>query len=180
MSFTVSVVQTIDDVRFWLGNLPTSVITDADMTRLIEHVMETTSHTDCDILYYSTLETLRWLSRKSEQGSAGSAGSGSLKKKTEEIGSVKVTEEWDVGVSSSSDAGYDKLLADLLAKPSLIGCSITTTAVTGTAASGSVIIGGVSQAAHDKARNDPDAKTAYDVKVPYKASLRTTWPTRYK
>lgn len=180
MSFTVTVGEVIDDVRFWLGNLPTTVMSDADMSRIINGVMQTTTHTDCDVLYYSTLEVLRWLSRQSEQGSAGSAGSGSLKKKTEQVGSLKVIEEWDVGTSSSSDAGYDKLLADLLAKPSLIGCPITTTTVTGTAASGSVIIGGVSQAAHDKARNDPDAKTAYDVKVPYKQNMKTVWPRRYK
>lgn len=180
MSFTVTVGEVIDYDRFWLGNLSTAIISDDDLTRIINNIMTDTTLSDCDVYYKSTVEILRNLIRRDAAGSAGSVGGGALKKKTEEVGTLRITEEFDVGTSSGTANGWDKVLEDLLANPSTIGCAITATPVTGTSASGSVIIGGVSQAAHDKARNNPDARTAYDVEVPYKTSLRTTWLSRHK
>ncbi len=153
-------VELIVDVRFFLGNLSASAISDADLTTIIDDVCVTYPTNDCDQLYHSTLATLRWLIRAEAGGSSGSAGSGAVKKRVEKEGSVSVTEEYDVSATSSTSTGWDKVLENLLASPKTIGCTITTTTTTTGASGGMVLIGGVSQAQADRVHNNTDTRTA--------------------
>ncbi|MCP4986967.1 MAG: hypothetical protein GY928_13230 [Colwellia sp.] len=153
--------ELIVDVRFFLGNLSTSAISDADLTTTIDKVCITYPTNACDQLYYSTLATLRWLIRKEAGGSSGSAGSGAVKKRVEKEGNLSVTEEYDVSATSSTTTGWDKVLENLLKSPKTIGCTITTTTTsTGTSSGGMVLIGGVSQTQADRVYNNKDTRTA--------------------
>lgn len=183
MAFTVTTPELIDDIRFYLGNLPETIISNTDMTRIIDLI--TTSHpeyTNCDMLYYSTVETLRFLVRVSERGSAGTGGttgSGDLKKFTEKVGQMTITKEYDVGSTSGStgkEAGWDRLLTDLLDNPSLIGCPITQDNTT-TAGSkyGAVHIGGVSQGEYERVKNNSDSRSGWDTRSPFRETLSDKW-----
>lgn len=65
MAFTVADIN--DDVRFYLGNLPTSAISDEDLNKIIQMQVDKYSLEDsdrCSVFYHSTVETLRWLIRQ--------------------------------------------------------------------------------------------------------------------
>jgi hypothetical protein len=137
----MSDVQMIAWLRFWLGNLPITTISDADLQIILDGVRaQYPSANDCQIQYYFAVATLEWLLRQEAQGSAGQAGSGDVKKRTEERGRTKITQEWDVGSSSGASTGWDAVLEDLLADPNSVGCSVFPPS--GDAQSGSVIIDG--------------------------------------
>jgi hypothetical protein len=149
--------EIIADIRFFLGNLSTDVISDADMTIIIEHVVDNNpNYTDCDVLYYSTLEVLRWLDRQQSAGDSGSVGSGAVKSQEEKEGNVKVKTEWYDSGTTTTQSGWSDIIDDLLASPNSIGCTVT---VSTSKPSGSVIFGGVSQEEADKNFANPDRRT---------------------
>ena len=158
-------------IRFWLGNIGENIITDADLLRLIQMVIDRDdSFTGCDVTYYSTVEVLKFLIRVGEKGSAGTVGSGEVKSRKEKIGAVEVTTSYDVGTSSSAASGWDRVLEDLLNNSSSIGCAITDPEQAG-ASTGSVMIGGVSQAEVARVNNDPDSKNGYSLNSPFRSHL---------
>lgn len=126
-------------IRFWLGNLPTSSISSADMQVLIAMNIGKYGTDNCKITYYSTLDVLRWLIRTEAQGSAGTGG-GALIKEREKEGDVEIERQYSTA-STGETTGWDKVLEDLLASPNTIGCNPIDETVEGQA-SGSVIIGG--------------------------------------
>ncbi len=156
-----TVVELIPDIRFFLGNLATTEISDADMTIILQQMIDNnTGYTDCDQLYWGTVATLKWLVRASESAQGGAAATGALKKRVEKEGSVRVEEQYDVSGTTASTGGYDKLLTTLLASPKDVGCTITVATSTGTSSGGMVLIGGVSQAQADSVYDNTDARTA--------------------
>jgi len=133
-------ISVIEYIRFWLGNLPESVISDEDMGKIIDLVRaQYPSISDCELLYRSTVAVLEWLIRQDSQGSSGTVGSGEVKKRTEERGRTKISQEWDVGTSGGTTGSWDSILEDLLANPDSIGCSVFVDNATSN--TGSVIIG---------------------------------------
>ncbi len=147
-------VELIVDVRFFLGNLSASAISDTDLTTIIDDVCVIYPTNDCDQLYYSTLATLRWLIRAEAGGSSGSAGSGAVKKRVEKEGSVSVTEEYDVSATSTTATGWDKVLESLIKSPNTIGCTVTTATTSTSSNTGIVIIGtNTKTATHQTALN---------------------------
>lgn len=157
-------------IRFWLGNLPTSFISDDTILFIIDNVDQANpSYTGCDLTYYSTIEILRWLSRKQEQGSAGSSGSGAIKKRSESAGGVSVTVEYDVGVSSGEASGWGAILEDLLNNPNSIGCAITTSEADA-ASTGNMVIGGVSVSERERVNSDLDSFNGKSYERSYSAT----------
>lgn len=131
--------------RFWLGNLSESQMTSADMQVLIAMNIGKYGEDNCKITYYSMLDILRWLIREQAKGSSGSGGgAGTYQKKIQEkVGKRERTIEYGIDTSGATAAvasGFDKILEDLLANPSTIGCNPIDSG-TGGEAGGSVIIG---------------------------------------
>lgn len=117
--------EVISYIRFWLGNLPESVISDEDMAQIIAIVrLQYPSATDCQLLYYSALAILSWLIRKDSQGSSGTTGTGEVKRLEESRGKTKIVKEWNVGTSGGTTGSWDSILEDLLANPDSIGCPV--------------------------------------------------------
>lgn len=161
----------IDWLRFWLADLPVTSISDANLTLLLSSVKSAyPSATDCQIKYYFAIATLEWLVRASAKGSAGSAGSGEVKSRTEKTGAVSVTTDYDVGTSSGISTGWDRVLEDLKDNPDSIGCDVFPD-ITGSSKSSSVIFGGVSQSEYDKVRNNSDSRNGWNTSSPFRDSL---------
>lgn len=140
-SIPVDIAEVRAYIRWWLGNIPpATTISDSDMDIIIAMNIGKYGDNNCKVTYYSTVDVLRWLIRKDAAGSAGSVGSGAVKERTEKEGDITVTEKYDVGVTSGESAGWDRVLEDLLASPSTIGCNpIDSTTASST---GAIIIGG--------------------------------------
>ena len=132
--------EAIEYIRFWLGNLPESVISDEDMGKIIDLVrLQYPNISDCELLYRSTVAVLEWLIRQDSQGSSGTVGSGEVKKRTEERGRTKVSQEWDVGTTGGTTGSWSSILDDLLQNPDSIGCSVFAIPTSGEI--GSVVFG---------------------------------------
>ena len=165
-------------IRFWLGNVtPSTSISDNDMDILIAMNIGKYGNDLCKITYYSTVDVLRWLIRKQAQASAGTGGSGAVKRIKESEGNVTIEQEfYDTAGSGATVAGWDKVLEDLLDNPTTIGCNpIDATTGGGT---GAVIIGGGdrngSEAVYEsRIRRD---KAAYEYRTPTNFPWR---PSRY-
>lgn len=148
-------------IRFWLGNVDTSIITDEDMTFLIAVNIGKYGEDNCKIVYYSTLDILRWLIREGAKGSSGSAGSGEVSERREKIGKREILEKYAVGTSSGQATGWDKVLEGLLDSPSSIGCNPIDSG-TGTGTGGGSVIIGVS-------------KDKFDHATPWRSNLNCKW-----
>lgn len=166
-------------VRFWLGDVPVSILSEETLLKIINLTIERLDDTatGCDIIYYSTIDVLKWLIRENEQGNAGSssAGSGALKKITEKVSEITVTKEYDVGTSveNASASGWDRVLEDLLNNSSSIGCAITQSPSAATS-TGNVLIGGVSQAERDRISNDSDAVNGFSLSSPFRSYMNNS------
>lgn len=122
------VQEHIDYIRFWLGNLPTSAMSDADMTVFIEMNITTYGDDNCKIAYYSTLDALYWLLREEAkgQGSSGGGGAGTYVSKVQEkVGKREITKEWrtDSSGTSTTATGWQSIIDQLIKDPTLIGCN---------------------------------------------------------
>lgn len=164
-------------IRWWLGQLPSSEVGDSDMSIIVAMNIGKYGSDLCKITYYSTVDVLRWLIRKQAQATAGTGGSGALKRTKEQEGNVTVEQEfYDTAGGGATLAGWDKVLEDLLDNPTSIGCNPIDTATGG--GTGAVIIGGGdhngSQAVYEsRIRRD---KAAYDYRTPTNFPWR---PSRY-
>lgn len=164
-------------LRWWLGDLPTSAISDETLVFIIELVIDReTTATPCDIIYLSAVDLLKYLIRKNEQGTAGTGGvqgSGEVKKLTEKVGNTSLTYEYDVGVSggtSGKEAGWDRILDDLQADPNSIGCPVSTVeaVVKGV---GQPHFGGVSNKEYDRVSRDTDSRNGFNYSSPFRKHL---------
>lgn len=172
MNFTKNVVEVNEYLRFWLGNVGTSLISDNDLNRIIQMVIDRNpEYTGCDVTYYSAVEVLKFLIRVDQKGSTGTVGSGEIKSRKEKIGNVEVTTSYDTSGTSSTVSGWDRVLEDLLGNSSSIGCAITTGGAGGATSTGSVLIGGVSQAEIERVNNNPDSKNGYSLNSPFRSHL---------
>ena len=117
-----SINELNDFVRFWAGDLDQCTISDDSLNMIIDFVLQSgKAENDCQEKYYCTLETLRWLDRKYKAPSSSSAGG--LKKRSEKVGEVSVSEEYLTGEESNGDSSWADLIQDLESNPSLIGCN---------------------------------------------------------
>jgi hypothetical protein len=171
-----SVVEVNEYIRFWLGGLPQTTISDDILNYIITLVIDRgVATTGCDLIYLSAVDLLKYLVRKDEQGSTGgvTTGSGELKKIIEKVGNQSITQEFDVGSSSTSskESGWDRVLSDLQSNPDSIGCPVTQggTSVKGV---GKPHFGGVSQKEYDRVRNDPDSRNGYHTSSPFRQHLK--------
>ena len=166
---TKSIVEIAEYIRFWLGNIGENIISEVDLLRFIQKVIDTDSeYTGCDVTYYSTVEVLRWLVRKQDTGT--SIGSGEIVSRKDKIADVSVEVTYDTGTSSSDGySGWSTVLNNLIKSPDIIGCAITP--VEGNVDSGKIVFGGVSQAEVDRVNSDPDSKNGYSLNSPFRSHL---------
>lgn len=171
MNFTDPTIAEINAyIRFWLGDVTVGLISDETLDFMIQLVIDRDpSYTVCDVIYYSTIEVLTWLVRKQETGTT--AGTGDIKKRSEKIGGVDVSVEYDVGVNSSGSGGWRTVLDDLKSNPDSIGCIVTRDSVA-EESSGSVIFGGINQKEYDRVKRDPDSKNGWSVRSPFRSHLK--------
>ena len=158
-------------VRWWLANLPTTTMSMADMLVIIE--MNIAKYPDdlCKITYHTTVDVLRWLIRSTAKGSADTAGSGAVKSRKEVAGRKEITISYDVGNTSGAVAGWDKVLEDLLANPTTIGCNPLPEASDTT---GLVLIGGVNMDSYIANLDDPTTRNGFDINVSQVIDRRPT------
>lgn len=153
MAFTVNSMR--GDIRFFLGNLPTTTISDSDMDIIIQASVDRYSLEDADyciVKYEATVEILRWILRNQ----AGDNLDGGVSRIREKIG--KREKELEFSSDPKRAAGYQGVLDDLLADPTLIGCDPYAD-IADPDSQGKVIIGGVSQKQYDKVVNNPDRRS---------------------
>jgi len=177
MDFSSKSVPVIAEyLRFWLGSAGDSVISDETLNYIIELTLaQNESASGCDIIFKSAISTLEWLIRKSEQGSAGTSvgASGELESFTEQVGEVTITKKFDVSgtTTSGKEAGWDRILSDLLADPNSIGCVVTQSeaVVKGV---GECHFGGTSNEEYSRVKNNPDSRGAFSsYSAPYRQNL---------
>lgn len=149
-------------VRYYLAGVSTDVISDEDLNYIIQMMLDSgIAENDCQEKFYATTQTLLWLDRKNSVKSAMSAGSGEVKSRKEKVGEVEVTESYETGEYAST-GGWLGLYNNLIADPTLIGCTPFIT----TGSGGSVIIGGADcdPYSNEYRSRDRRQKAAYDSK----------------
>lgn len=106
-------------VRFFLGDLSQETITDVNLNKIIQGVLDSgISENDCQEKYYSTKATLEWLIRY--KTSKDEEEIGGLKRRKEKENGVEVEEEYQN--QSTGESSWSKLLSDLVKDPNSIGC----------------------------------------------------------
>ena len=168
MDFTSKEIEDINNyIRFWLGGVTEDTISNETLDFIIQMVIDRDpEYTGCDVVYYSTIEVLRWLGRKQDTGAG--IGTGEITSTKEKVGEVEVTNTYNTGGNSSGVSGWNGVLEDLLSDPNSIGCAITTS---GNVKVSEVIIGGVSHKEYNKVKCDPDAKSGWEMASPYREYL---------
>ena len=126
-------------IRFWLGNLSESDVTPEDFDKIIELTrVQYPTATDCQYLYYTTVNLLSWLIRQDSQGSSSSTVAGAVTKRKEKRNNTEIEVTYSDGGESVTSASWETLLDDLESNPDSIGCIPFQASTSGT---GSVIIG---------------------------------------
>ncbi len=138
--------QLIAWLRFFLGDITIAIVSDENLQTLLDTVqVQYPSASECEIKYKFALTTLGWLIRAEAKGSAGTGNAGGeVKERSEKRGKSEITVKYSTsGTTSGTATGWAKVLEDLKADPSSIGCNpIVTSTSTSTTNSGKVIIGG--------------------------------------
>lgn len=112
-------LEFISWLRFFLGDIDESVISDSNLQIILDLVQaQYSTETDCRIKYEFTVSTLEWLIRNQEKNSADKSGSISkIREKSNRREKEVVYES-----NSSIKTGWDKILDDLKNDPNSIGC----------------------------------------------------------
>lgn len=155
------VTEIRDYIRFWLGDLSESYISDDAMNVFITMNIDKYGDNLCKITFYSTIDILRWLIREGAKGSSGTGASGALKSIEEESGKRRIKKTYETSGEGAVESGWQSVLDDLLENPSTIGCN-PIDASTDSGATGSVVIGGVSHREAERVNNDPDTRNGYN------------------
>ena len=176
MNFNTDSYQEVAEyIRWWLGELPITTLSEDTLLYIIEIEALNNSISGCELIYRSTVAVLEYLVRVQAKGQASSGGGGSgsaVKSIEEKVGGVTKKTTWDTS-SSSSDAvvaGWDRVLEDLKDNPDSIGCDVFPD-ITGSSKSSSVIFGGVSQSEYDKVRNNSDSRNGWNPSSPFRDNL---------
>jgi hypothetical protein len=156
MAFTITQVNA--EVRYLLGGLTVSVMSDTLMDSIIQRSVDDHSLEDADlciVTYESLIAVLRYLIRAQAAGAGGVAGSGAVKSREEERGRQRIKIQYDVGVSGVTASSWETLLDDFIANPQYVCESLLSAETSG---SGNVIIGGVSQKQYNAVLTNPDGR----------------------
>ncbi|AUR89068.1 head completion adaptor [Vibrio phage 1.121.O._10N.286.46.C4] len=132
-------------LRFFLGAIDENVITDTNLTIILDMVQAANPDaTDCLIKFKFVVAVLEWLIRAEAKGSAGSVGNGEVKKRKEKKNGREIEVEYAVGTSGAVTSSWASVLEDIKADPDSIGCTPFPPATGGGSESGggSVLIGG--------------------------------------
>lgn len=169
MAFTNE--QVIVEIRYFLGSVDQATISDETLNLIITRTMTrynlTYDDSDfCKTVYYSLIETLRYLIRQDTANDAQAGGD--LKSVTEKVGGVSITEQY--ADSTSVLKGWDNLLQQYLSDPSIICEELSDLAVSTFAP---VLFGGVSKKERDRVKSNPDSFNGWDVQSPYREHLRS-------
>ncbi len=175
MAFTITDVN--EEIRFLLGDLSLSSISDENLNRIIQKSVDRHSLEDedfCIVTYESLLASLQWLVNK-EQATTGS-GSGIISKKREKVGDVEVQVEY-TSSSSGEPSGWENLLDKFNNDPTLVCESLAYLAKSDL---GYALFGGVSQKEYDRVNDNPDSRNGYDVETEYRKSPYSCFSNRRK
>jgi len=146
------------EVRFLLGGLEEATLSSAIMQMIIGRGIAKYGDADtnsCTVTYYTVLESLRYMSRQSAAGSAGTAASGAIKRQKEKEGNITYEVEYDVSGTSGTTASWDTLLNDFLENPQYVCDELVETTSSGSG--GYVMIGGVSHSERERVNNNVDS-----------------------
>lgn len=175
MAFTIADVN--EEIRFLLGDLAVSVISDDNLNRFIQRSVDNYSLEDedfCIVTYESILSTLQWLINK-ESASSSSVG-GDVVKKREKVGDVEIQLEYSQSTSTDS-TGWENLLDNFKNDPTIVCESLAYLAKSDL---GYVLFGGVSQKEYQRVKDNPDSRNGYDVETEYRNSPYSCFSNRRK
>lgn len=156
---TIDSTLVAEEVRFLLGGLSTTVMSEEILDKLIQrNILEYGGEDDnfCIVTYQSLLDTLQYLLNAEAAGVATGTGGGILLEREETLGKRKIRVKYSDNTTGSATGWqsiYDKYIKD----PSLVCKSLITS---GTPV---VIIGGTSQKQYDTVSNNPDSKNGWSV-----------------
>jgi len=162
-----------DYICWWLGGLTAAYISDETLLYIIQIEDDNNpSATGCDLIYLSTTATLKYLIRvqAKDQAASGGGGGSVLKKRSESVGGVTVSQEWATDTGQAAVAsGWDKVLEDLLNNPNSIGCAITSSEAA-SSSTGNMVIGGVSVSERERVNSDLDSFSGKSYERSYSAT----------
>lgn len=160
MALVVSEINTT--IRFLLGGLSTSILSDEILNFIIEqNILEygDLDENECIVTYQSLLEALQYLDRRAMQGSAATGASGELKKIEERIGQRVIKKEFETGTDGGTSASWGTMYTDFLNHPEYVCSSL----VDPNKQKSLVIIGGVSQKEYDRVKSNPDSRNGWSM-----------------
>ena len=170
MAFTIDQVKV--DVRYYLGGIPETTLSDTLLEDIINRTMTrygldfNIDDDYCKTVYYSILETLKYLIRENISSSA-STGGGEIKSRSEKVGDISVKTEYTDG-TDASESGWDTLYDYYLANPTDICEELADLAKSSFA---TVYFGDVSNKEVDRVNSDQDSRDGWDVQTPYRESV---------
>lgn len=175
MAFTIADVN--EEIRFLLGDLSVSVISDENLNKIIQRSVDNHSLEDedfCVVTYESLLSTLQWLVNK-EQATSSTAG-GSISQKKEKVGDVEIQVSY-TSSSSGEPSGWENLIEKFNNDPTLVCESLAYLAKSDL---GYALFGGVSQKEYDRVNDNLDSRNGYDVETEYRKSPYSCFSNRRK
>lgn len=175
MAFTIADVN--EEIRFLLGDLSVSVISDENLNKIIQRSVDRHSLEDedfCIVTYESILATLQWLINK-EQANTSATG-GELTKRKEKVGDVEIQLEYSESTSTES-TGWENLLDNFKNDPTIVCESLAYLAKSDL---GYALFGGVSQKEYHRVKDNPDSRNGYDVETEYRKSPYSCFSNRRK
>lgn len=171
MTFTIADVN--EEIRFLLGDLPVSVISDENLNKIIQRSVDNHSLEDeyfCIVTYASILSTLQWLINKGQASS-----STEITKRKEKVGDVEIQLEYSS--PSTELTGWENLLEKFNSDPTLVCESLAYLAKSDL---GYALFGGVSQKEYHRVKDNPDSRNGYDVETEYRKSPYSCFSNRRK
>jgi hypothetical protein len=144
-------------IRFLLGGLPTSVLSDEVLNFIIDQNITKYGDVDenlCIVTYQSLVEALQYLDRRSKQESAASGVSGSVSTREEVLGKRRIKIQYSTGNEGGKSVSWAEILSEFIEDPSLVCDSLAVA----TPDKALVLIGGVSQKEYSKVKNDSDSR----------------------
>jgi hypothetical protein len=172
MTFTIADVN--EEIRFLLGDLPVSVISDENLNKIIQRSVDNYSLEDedfCIVTYESLLSTLQWLINK-EQASSTTE----ITRRREKVGDVEIQLEYSESAPNES-TGWENLLDKFKNDPAIVCESLAYLAKSDL---GYALFGGVSQKEYQRVKDNPDSRNGYDVETEYRKSPYSCFSNRRK
>lgn len=168
----INTVELESEARFLMGGLPETVLSSDTMQIIISRGITKYSDTDddyCKVLYYTIIESLRYLIRSQTVDSASNNASGSVTSRTEKEGKREISVSYSDG--SGSSVSWEDMLNDFLENPQYVCSTLVDTGGRSTVIIGDGDKDGFTAAYESRSRWD---SAAYDVK---RRNYRN-WPWR--